>query len=165
MIFPTTFCPLLLGLLGTTPTYSLPKPPVTWQGVPPRQFVTIQGASAGGQTRIWSTYHHGRYRKEDYSGTFFRVPPGKGLVITQAECTFTGDSRKIINLELILNQGVPTFPLARATFSNPDGAAPFTATRTFTPGIFIPAGGQVNVLDKAPGTGAYEVLFHGFYLD
>jgi hypothetical protein len=164
MILLSTFSPLLLGLMGTLPIHGT-KGPITWQGVPPRQFVTIQGHSAPGQARVWSTYQNGRYRREDYSGNFFRVPAGRSLVITQAECTFAGDSRKIINLELVLNQGVPTFPLARATFCNPDGVAMFTAVKTFSPGLVVPAGGQVMVVDREPAPGVYEVMFYGFYLE
>jgi hypothetical protein len=164
MILLSKLSPLLLGLMGTTPIHGA-KWPITWQGVPPRLFVTIQGCSAPGQAKVWSTYQNGRYRKEDYSGNYFRVPQGRPLVITQAECTFSGDSRKIINLELVLNQGVPTFPLARATFCNPDGVAMFTATKAFSPGILIPGGGQVMVEDKALAPGSYEVMFYGFYLE
>jgi hypothetical protein len=155
---------LLSGLVLFAPALQAAVLPA-WQGVHPLRFVTIQGCMSKGQCKVWSTYQNGIYNKENYSGNFFRVPTGRTLVLIQADLTFSRDIRKFINLEFILNSDMPTFPLARVTFCNREGAPFFTVTKTFATGIVVPPGGQVNVVDKGVSSGEYEVMLYGFYLN
>jgi hypothetical protein len=140
---------------------------VARNGVPPEQIVIIKGVISGSKA-TWSSYQNGNFSPDRYNNDFFRVPPGKTLVIVEADLSVAGDTRKVINLDFVLKQGI--FPLAHATLHNGAGISHFTVTKTFALGLVVPERsktgqeGLLNVNIYQPQSSAnYEVTLHGYY--
>ena len=164
---------MAVRFLNSLAAVALLTSPLTAQvfrnGVPAGQIVIIQGRVTGGKTQ-WASYQNGVFSRDAYVNEFFKVPEKKTLVIVEADLVVAGDTRKVINVDLVVNQG--RFALAHASFHNPAGASHFTATRTFALGLPVPyrsGSGQQGLLNMAihepQPSATYEVLLHGYYAD
>ena len=155
------------GLFSLSATLPLAAQ-VIRDGIPASAIVIIQGQIKGSRAK-WITYQNGAFSQDAYVNDFFRIPERKTLVIVEADLKCTGDSRKLINLDFVVNQG--SFPLAHVSFRNEGGWSHFTATRSFALGLVVPpkigsTQGMLNVQVYEPQPSAqYEVLLYGYFTD
>jgi len=134
-----------------------------------RAPVLIQGKAVSHQAHsmTWTLSENGRLSGLG-SREAYQVPADRYLVITQAAFSIRGTSRaaRAAHVRITMRTGGSTLDLAEATERLLNYLDTNTVTRTFTPGLVVPSGGEVwgsvKQLQPAVGTSAVDVTFYGY---
>jgi len=136
-----------------------------------RTLVLVQGKAVRNSARVkaWSLSENGLFSLPT-EGEFFRVPPGRTLVITEVAFTMRGKvnrSARALRLGLILKQGNTSYDLAGITTRLESRLTANIVGKRFSPGLLVPAGaevqGELSELEAGGTPVVMDVNLYGYY--